>query len=145
MKSFSEKVRDARVLLNLNQAELGQLVGVSSRTIISYETSDAKPRTATMRKLAEVLKVSVDYLRRDDIDDPTYGIEKQPYVDETREMFGEKAAREIDFLMERNVALFAGGSISQEAKDAYFEAVMQAYMESKQAAKEKFGRKKKED
>jgi hypothetical protein len=45
--------------------------------------------------------------------------------------------------MERNVALFAGGSISQEAKDAYFEAVMQAYMESKQAAKVKFGRKKK--
>ena len=39
MKSFSEKVRDARVLLNLNQAELGQLVGVSSRTIISYETT----------------------------------------------------------------------------------------------------------
>ena len=70
-----------------------------------------------MRKLAEALKVSVDYLSRDDIDDPTYGIEKQPYVEETREMFGEKAAREIDFLMERNVALFAGGSISQEAKE----------------------------
>ena len=141
MKTFSEKVRDTRILLNLNQAELGKLVGVSSRTIISYEASDVKPRTGTMRKLAEALQVSVDYLKRDDIDDPTYGLEKQPYVDHTRELYGEKAAREIDFLMERNVALFAGGSISQEAKDAYFEAVMQAYMESKKAAREKFGKK----
>lgn len=143
MMTFSEKVRNARNLLNLNQTELGKLVGVSSRTIVSYETSDAKPRTSTMRKLAEALQVSVDYLKRDEIDDPTYGIEKESYVEQTRELYGEKAAREIDFLMERNVALFAGGSISQDAKDAYFEAVMQAYMESKKAAREKYGKKQK--
>ena len=140
--NFSEKVREARKLLNLNQTELGNLVGVSTRAIVAYETTATKPRPTTLRKLAEALKVSVDYLSHDEIDDPTYGMEKQPYIDETREVFGEKAAREIDFLMERNAALFAGGSIPQEAKDAYFEAVVQAYMESKKAAKEKFGRKK---
>ena len=71
-----------------------------------------------------------------------YGIEKQPYVEEARERYGAKAAREIDFLMERNVALFAGGEVPQEAKDAYFEAVLQAYMSSKEEARAKFGRKK---
>ena len=142
MKSFSDKVREARIILNLNQETLAQLVGVSKRAIAAYETDGTRPRPNTLAKLAEALQVSVDYLINDDITDPQYGIEKQHYVDEVRERYGAKAAREIDFLMERNVALFAGGEVPQEAKDAYFEAVMQAYMSSKEEARAKFGRKK---
>ena len=141
MKTFSEKVREARQLLTLSQEELGRLVGVSARAVVAYETTETKPRASTLRKLAETLKVSVDYLKNDDIDDPLYGIEKQPFVDEARALYGSKAAREIDFLMERNAALFAGGEISQEAKDAYFEAVMQAYLECKNKAREKYSSK----
>lgn len=141
MKDFSQKVRDARTLLKLNQEELGKLVGVSARAIVAYETTDTKPRASTLRKLAETLKVSVDYLTNDEIDDPLYGIEKQPFVEEARSLYGDRAAREIDFLMERNAALFAGGEISQDAKDAYFEAVMQAYLECKSKAKQTYGKK----
>lgn len=141
MKNFSQKVRDARTLLKLNQEELGKLVGVSARAIVAYETTDTKPRASTLRKLAETLQVSVDYLTDDEIDDPLYGIEKQPFVEEARTLYGNKAAREIDFLMERNAALFAGGEISQDAKDAYFEAVMQAYLECKNRARETYGKK----
>ena len=134
MKSFSDKVREARISLNLNQETLGKLVGVSKRAIAAYETDGTRPRAKTLAKLAEALQVSVDYLTNDDITDPQYGIEKERY--------GAKAAREIDFLMERNVALFAGGEVPQEAKDAYFEAVLQAYMSSKEEARAKFGHKK---
>lgn len=140
MKTFSQKIREARTLLKLNQEELGKLIGVSTRAVVAYETTDTRPRAATMRKLAQTLQVSVDYLTNDEIDDPLYGIEKQPFVEETRNLYGDKAAREIDFLMERNAALFAGGEISQEAKDAYFEAVMQAYLECKNKARETFGK-----
>ncbi len=143
MKTFAEKVREARIALNLNQEMLGKLVGVSKRTIVAYENNQAIPRPNKLAKLAEVLQVSVDYLKNDEIDNPLYGIEKQPFIDEARERYGNKAAREIDFLMERNIALFAGGDISDEAKEAYFEAVMQAYLECKARAKEKFGRKNK--
>lgn len=141
MKDFSQKVREARTLLKLNQEELGRLIGVSTRAVVAYETTDTKPRASTLRKLAETLKVSVDYLTNDEIDDPLYGIEKQPFVEETRNLYGDKAAREIDFLMERNAALFAGGELSQDAKDAYFEAVMQAYLECKNKAKQTYGKK----
>ncbi len=141
MKTFSQKIREARTLLKLNQEDLGKLVGVSTRAIVAYETTDTKPRASTMRKLAETLKISVDYLIDDNITDPLHGIEKQPFVEETRSLYGDKAAREIDFLMERNAALFAGGEIPQEAKDAYFEAIMQAYLESKNKAKEVFSKK----
>lgn len=138
MKAFSQKVREARSLLSLSQQELGRLIGVSTRAVVAYETTDTRPRASTLQRLAQALNVSVDYLKNDDIDDPLYGIKKQPFVDQARALYGSKAAREIDFLMERNAALFAGGEISQEAKDAYFEAVMQAYLECKNKAKEKF-------
>lgn len=140
--TFSEKVKRTRELLGLNQQGLADLVGVSKRTIATYETVGSIPRPATLRKLADTLQVSTDYLVNDDIDDPLYGIEKKEYVDEARERFGAKAAKEMDFLLERNAALFAGGELSPEAKDAYFEAVMKAYLACKEEAKKTYGRKK---
>lgn len=145
MKTFADKVKETRMSLRLTQQDLADQVGVSKRTIAGYEIGEKKPRDYHLRKLAEALQVSVDYLRFDTIDDPLYGMEKQPYIETTRERFGNKAAKEIDYLMERNTALFAGGDISEEAKDAYFEAVMKAYLACKDEARKTFGRKKKEE
>ena len=142
MKTFGNKVREARNLLGMNQAELGEIIGVSSRSIFGWESGNSRPRAKMLQKLAQALNVSSEYLINDDIDDPTYGIEREPYVEKTREMYGSKAAREINFLMERNAALFAGGEIPQEMKDEYFEAVMAAYLECKEQARLKYGHKK---
>jgi transcriptional regulator with XRE-family HTH domain len=141
MKSFAEKVREARDLLNLNQQQLGDLTGVSKRSIAAYETEGVIPRPRMIRKLAEVLNVSDAYLDNDDIEDPTYGMRKTDYIEETRARFGDKAAKEISFLLERNTALFAGGAVSQEAKDAFFEALMKSYLICKEQAREAYGHK----
>lgn len=143
MKTFSGKIKEARKDLKLNQQQLGELVGVSKRSVAAYETTDTKPRGNTARKLAAALRVSVDYLLNDEITDPKYGIEKAPYIEETRKKLGPKAAREMDALLEQNVALFAGGFLDQEAKDAFFEAVMKAYLKCKEEARKTYGRKKK--
>ena len=141
MKDFSSKVREARQLLRLTQEELGELIGVSKRSIVAYETENVIPRPKTMEKLAKALRVSVDYLKTDEISDPTYGLEKEDYIKETRERFGNQAAKEIDFLLERNIALFAGGTLDQEAKDAFFEAITKAYWAAKEEARKTYGRK----
>ena len=142
MKTFADKVRESRQLLNLTQAELGELIGVSKRAVLAYETAGVRPRRNVKLKLAEALRVSAEYLDRDDIDDPLYGIEKTDYIEDTRRRFGNKAAREMDFLLERNAALFAGGAIEQEAKDAFFEAVTKAYWAAKEDARRVYGGKK---
>jgi len=143
MKSFSEKIREAREALKLNQQQLGDLVGISKRSIAAYETTDTKPRGNVARKLASALQVSVDYLLNDEILDQKHGIEKSLYVEETRERLGSKAAKEMDVLLEQNMALFAGGELDQEAKDAFFEAVMKAYITCKEDARKTFGKKSK--
>ncbi len=141
--TFSDKVKIARDERGINQEELATQMGVSRRSVVAWETTGTKPRGWRIRKLAEILDVSEDYLANDEITDPKYGIEKKEYVEETRSRFGDRAAKEMDSLFERNVALFAGGEISQEAKDAYFEAVMKAYLACKDEAKKTFGHKKK--
>lgn len=140
--TFADKVKNARELREINQQALAEMLGVSRRTVVAWETTDAQPRASRIRKLAEILQVSTDYLMNDDITDPTYGLEKKEYVEETRARFGNKAAKEMDYLLERNSALFAGGELSQEAKDAYFEAVMKAYLACKDEAKKTYGHRK---
>ena len=136
---FGDKVKESRKLLKLSQEELGELLGVSRRSIIAWEADASFPRTNTLRKLAEVLQVSFDYLKHDNITDPLHGLEEKEYVEEARDRYGEKAAQEMGFLLERQRVFFAGGEISQEAKDSFFEAVMKAYLACKEESKKKFG------
>ena len=74
--TFSDKIKVSRELCNLTQQQLADKVGVSKRTIASYESTDARARSSTMRKLAMALGASYDYLANDEITDPQQGIEK---------------------------------------------------------------------
>lgn len=143
--TFSDKIKRSREVAQLTQTELADLVGVSQRTIASYESGGAKARRSTIEKLARALKVSVKFLSDDTCIDPLDEIEKDDYIEQAREMYGAKGVRDMEELLRDNAALFAGGELTQEQKDAFFEAVMYAYVTSKEEAKKKFGRKKKSE
>ncbi len=138
MKSFAEKVKEARFELNISQAKLAELVGVSMRAIQTYEQGMKKPRQGVVLKLAKALNVSVKYLTDENCDDPVADIAKDGYIEEAHERYGAAGARDINALLADNTALFAGGELSQEQKDAFFEAIMRAYIISKDAARLKF-------
>lgn len=140
MKPFSEKVKDARSELGISQSQLGSAVGVSLRTILAYEKGEKKPRQSTMLKLAKALQVSVKFLSDDECLNPMEDIEKDGYIEEARERYGAKGARDIEKLLEDNKALFAGGELSQDQKDLFFQAVMTAYVTCREESKKKFGR-----
>lgn len=141
MKAFADKVKDARTSLGLSQPQLGEMTGVSTRTILSYEKGEKKPRAATLAKLAKALRVSIRFLSDDECENPAEDLEKDNYLEEARELYGAQGARDVDKLLADNAALFAGGELSQAQKDAFFEAVMKAYITSKEEARSRFGRK----
>lgn len=141
MKTFAEKVKEARISLGLTQRQLSQEVGASLRSVQSYERGEKTPRTITMAKLAKALNVSVKYLTDDECDDPVADIEKDNFIEEAHRRYGAKGARDVEQLLADNAALFAGGELSQDQKDAFFQAVMTAYVTCKEEAKVKFGRK----
>jgi len=143
--TFSDKIKRSREVAEMTQQQLADEVGVSKRTIASYESDGAKARRATIEKLAAALKVSVKYLSNDDCLDPLEDIDKDEYIEQARALYGAKGVRDMNELLADNAALFAGGELSQEQKDAFFEAVMTAYVTSKEEAKKKFGRKHKDE
>jgi len=142
MKTTGEKIRDLRLSKDLKQSELAEMIGVSIRTITNYETDVVKPRRIQLRKLCDTLSVTEDYLLKPEIDDPSYGMDTAPFVETVRSQYGKRGAMDMQQLLDANRTLFAGGDIPQEDKDLFFTAVMEAYMECRQLAHDKFTPKK---
>ncbi len=139
MTRFGEKIKHARAELGLDQEQLAELCGVTRRSIVSYETGGKLPRARTLRRLSEVLMVTQRYLTTDASDDPREGIEEEPYLRAAMDAYGRRGEEEMARLLQQNQALFAGGSLSEDQKDLFYEAVTKAYFENKQRARQKFG------
>lgn len=142
MKTTGEKIRDRRITLNMTQKDLADKVGTTVRTISSYEAAGSKPRGLNLRKLCSVLNVSEEYLLKDEIEDETYGLEEAPYIDSVRATYGAKGANDMQNLLMQTQAMFAGGDIPQADKDKFFQAVMEAYVATKEDASERFTNKR---
>ena len=143
MASFQEKVKEHRGLLGLTQKQLAERAGIGFRTIVTYESGKRFPQAAQLYQLAKALGVSTEFLKNDAVDDPSYGIDRMEYVEQMRQEAGTGEAISLETMLAQNQAMFAGGTVSEEAKDAYFQAVMKAYLECKEAAKETYGRRTK--
>ncbi len=123
---FQDRLKELRQKNNLSQVELGKLVGVSDRTIQNYENSRRTPQTYDIiYKLASALGVKVEELVS----------EEDMLIVGAAERGGVKAARDIGQLVGEVSAMFAGGELTDEDKDAAMRALNEAYWESKQINK----------
>jgi transcriptional regulator with XRE-family HTH domain len=140
--TFGEKVKNARITLNLSQAELAKITGVSERSLYTYEQLNTLPRKSNLKKLAEALHVSVSYLTDDNEQDTQKNINDEKFIDEAKAKYGYRGAKEAKEVLDRAGALFAGGELDDEAKEVFMQSLMQVYLSSKKEASEKFSRKK---
>ena len=140
--TFGEKVKEARLALNLSQTELSQMTGISERSLYTYEQLGTMPRSGNIKKIAEALKVSVTYLLDGEETDPMKHIEHDQFIKDAKREYGTKGAREASEVLHRAGALFAGGELDDEAKDVFFQALMEVYLDSKNSAREQFTPKK---
>ena len=62
LPSFASRIREARKRKQLTQVQLSQLIGVAKTTLTGYEKGYREPDMAKIRRLAEVLDVSCDWL-----------------------------------------------------------------------------------
>lgn len=141
MKPMSQKIAESRCKLGLSQKELAKMAGVSDRSVLAYEKNEKVPRQKTLYSLARALNVSVKYLTDDECTDPKEDIDADKFLGESYDKVGLSGTRDLKRLIEQNEALFAGGELSQEEKDIYFDALMSAYVNCKNKAKEKFSKK----
>lgn len=140
--TFGEKLKTVRLSLNLSQSELSEKAGISERSIYTYEQTGILPRSNNLRKLADALNVSVNYLLDEEETDPNKNIDYDIFIANSKKQYGYKGAREATELLSRASALFAGGELDDDAKELFFQSLMEVYLDSKQEARNKFSPKK---
>lgn len=136
--TFGEKLRQARLARNLSQKELSEMTGISERSLYSYEQTGIFPRSSNVRKLADVLDLSVGYLLECEETNVSPNIEHDIFLANVKNAYGSRGAKEAAAVLSRATALFAGGELDDEAKDAFFRSIMEVYLESKEEARAKF-------
>lgn len=60
--NFPARLRQARELRNINQLELAARAGMQGSAISHFETGNRKPSFDNLRRLADALDVTTDYL-----------------------------------------------------------------------------------
>jgi transcriptional regulator with XRE-family HTH domain len=142
--TFKEKLMSTRLALNLSQIELADKIGITERSIYNYEQGNTFPQRAVLKKLAEALNVSVAYLSDENETNRMKNLGEEMFIANVKDEYGYRSAQEAEDILERASALFAGGNLDDDAKDIFFQSIMEVYMESKAEAKIKFapGRKR---
>lgn len=59
----------ARVNAELTQAEVAKMIGVTTKTIRSYEKGHTVPPSPTLKKLSKIYKIPMDNIRIPIVDD----------------------------------------------------------------------------
>ena len=121
--TFGEKFKIEREKKGMTQQEVADALGINRRMITRYENGISFPRTKdAYRKIAAFFGVDVNYLLTDD----------EEFVVEASEQYGSRGMS----------GLFAGGTLSEQDKDAVMKALQDIYWESKARNVEKYTPKK---
>lgn len=100
------------------------------------------PRKSNIKKLADALDVTVQYLMDSEETDKQSHIDEELFVAAAKSEYGYKGAREAQDVISKTRALLAGGDLDDDAKEVFFRALMEVYLESKAEASAKFTPKK---
>ncbi|MBP2028124.1 transcriptional regulator with XRE-family HTH domain [Acetoanaerobium pronyense] len=144
--NFGEKIKELRKKRGFSQSELAEKIGVTQKTICNYENGTRFPKgQKIINGFADIFDVSIDYLLDDtEIDSNKQNIKieyKDEFISTAKENFGYKGKKEAENLLEKTAAIFSGGSLSDEDKDAFFQSITELYFDAKSKSRKKYGKK----
>lgn len=127
---IGDKIRLSRKNAGITQKELAERVGVTTRSIQYYEGNIRKPQTTEIIiKLAAALGQDVNYF----LSDTEISImrENEMFIGQAEDMYGKTGKAQAKQLVESAQALFAGGELAEDDKEAFFQAITELYFDSK--------------
>lgn len=141
--NFGEKIKELRKKRGFSQAELAEKIGVTQKTICNYENGTRFPKgQKIINGFADIFDVSIDYLLDDtEVDSNKKNIKieyKDEFISTAKENFGYKGKKEAENLLEKTAAIFSGGSLSDEDKDAFFQSITELYFDAKSKSRKKY-------
>ena len=131
--TFAEKFKEERVKKELTQQQVADSLGITRKMITPYEKGTSLPRTRdAYQKIADLFGVDVNYLLTEDED----------FVVQATEKYGARGKKQAQELVDGISGLFAGGTLSEQDKDAVTKALQDIYWDSKARNAKKYTPKK---
>lgn len=131
--TFGEKFKAEREKKNLTQQQVADGLGINRRMITRYENNLSFPRTRdNYKKIADFFGVDINYFLSED----------DAFVVQASEQYGTRGMKQAQDLIDGMSGLFAGGTLSEQDKDAVMRALQDIYWESKARNVEKYTPKK---
>lgn len=118
---FKERLTKLRRMRGMSQSDLALATGLTDRSIKNYEAGDRMPKADTIYKLATALNVDEKALVNDE----------EFFIIEANDKYGARGKASAQKLVENAQALFAGGDLTDEDKNAVMEAIQEAFWKSK--------------
>ena len=123
---FYEKLKKARKEAGLSQSELADRIGVSLRTLQSYESGNVYPRhREAYSRIAQVFQMDVNY----------WLSENEEFLTAAAQQYGARGARQAQDLLDEVNGLFAGGDLADKDLDEMMKAIQFAYWRAKEKNK----------
>ena len=120
--TFGEKFRAEREKKGLTQQQTADGLGINRRMITRYDNGISFPRTRdAYKKIADFFETDINYLLTED----------EAFVMEASEQYGSRGMKQAKELIDGMSGLFAGGTLSEQDKDAVMKALQDIYWESK--------------
>lgn len=127
---IGDKIKESRKKAGLTQKELAERVNVTTRCIQYYEGNIRKPQTTEIIiKLAAALNVEVNYFLSERELEIMH--ENEMFLGEAESKYGKSGKAQAKQIIENAQALFAGGELEEEDKEAFFRAITELYFDSK--------------
>ena len=119
---FKDKLAKLRRMKGLSQEQLAESIGTTKRSIQNYERGARMPKGDTIAKLAAAL----------DAEEEALVSGEQYFVIEAKDKYGSRGKITAEKVLHSVNALFAGGDISEEDKDAVMQAIQNCYWKAKE-------------
>ena len=116
--TFGEKFKAEREKRGLTQQEVADALGLNRRMITRYEHDLSFPRYKdAYKKIADFFEVDVNYLLTED----------EEFVVQASEQYGSRGLKQAQDIIDGMSGLFAGGTLSEQDKDAVMKALQDIY------------------
>ncbi len=133
--NFGEKLKFIRDERGLTQIQMAKALGVSIRAYQNYESGQLYPKdTSVYQKISALFDVSVDYLIS----------EKDMFLIDAHDKYGYRGRIQAQRILEATDALYAGGSLSEEDEEAFYQHLMQIFNRAKERNKDKYAMRNKD-
>lgn len=137
--TIGEKIKLLRKRARMTQAELAEIISVTTRSVIYFEKNQRHPSEDVMTKLSEVFGVHEDILSDDHRDLELTKEEK--FIQRAKSEDNKLGKTEAERFLEKCRVFFAGGSVSEDDMDLVFESLTEIFFDAKRKAKDKYGKK----